>query len=101
MTWTVRFIGQARQTLKKGSRYLSQDVFDMMESLYYDLEKTGPNRPNWPGYGKLKNQGKGVDKRHCHLIKGKPTYVVCWEVKDPKNKILEVYYVGTHEKAPY
>jgi hypothetical protein len=42
-----------------------------------------------------------VDKRHCHLIKGRPTYVACWEVKDPKNKILEVYYVGTHEKAPY
>lgn len=98
MTWSVRFSGQAREALKKGARYLSQDVLDALDSLFSDLEKIGPGQPHWPGYGKLKNQGKGVDKRHCHLIRGKPTYVACWEVKD---KILEVYYVGTHEKAPY
>ena len=44
---------------------------------------------------------KGTDKRHCHLQKGRPTYVCCWEVINKKRKIIEVYYVGTHEKAPY
>jgi hypothetical protein len=101
MTWSVGYIGQAKQSMKKGARYLPQDALEMMESLLLDLGKSGPGQPLWPGYGKLRNQGKGVDKRHCHLIKGRPTYVACWEVKDPKNKILEVYYVGTHEKAPY
>lgn len=66
--------------------------------LCVDLENRGP-AVDWPNYGKL--HGKKGDKRHCHLQKGKPTYVCCWEVKDKKRKIMEVYYVGTHEKAPY
>lgn len=70
-----------------------------MEALHLDLEEDGPTQKNWPHYSKLKGHGKGVDKRHCHLLKGKPTYVACWEVTGKKN--LEVYYVGTHEKAPY
>lgn len=54
----------------------------------------------WPNYGKL--HGKVTeDKRHCHFKKGKPTYVCCWEVIDDGVKIIEVYYAGTHEKAPY
>ncbi len=101
MTWSVRFVGQARKALKKDTKYLSEDTLDQMNALFLDLEATGPSQQLWHGYGKLKNQGKGVDKRHCHLKKGKPTYVACWEVKDPKSKILEIYYVGTHEKAPY
>jgi hypothetical protein len=63
-----------------------------------DLINKGP-AISWPNYGKL--QGKKGDKRHCHLQKGKPIYVCCWEVIDKKRKIIEVYYVGTHEKAPY
>jgi mRNA-degrading endonuclease YafQ of YafQ-DinJ toxin-antitoxin module len=61
--------------------------------------KLGP-AVNWPNYGKLRNQGKKIDVRHCHLQKGKPTWVACWSV-DNKNKNIEVFYVGTHEKAPY
>lgn len=53
----------------------------------------------WPNYGKLKTQ-KNRDFRHCHLKKGHPTWVVCWQVFK-KSKRIEVYYVGTHEKAPY
>lgn len=58
----------------------------------------------WPNYGKLKGI-KGVkgsrDLKHCHLIKGNPTYVCCWEVINNELKIIEVYYAGTHERAPY
>jgi len=38
---------------------------------------------------------------HCHLKKGKPTYVAVWKVTDKKNRLVEVRYVGTHEKADY
>jgi len=41
---------------------------------------------------------------HCHLIKGKPTYVAVWieeESKDGRFKTVEIVYVGTHEKALY
>jgi len=68
--------------------------------LFEDLANKGPALPDWPNYGRLHGK-KSVDKRHCHLQKGKPTYVCCWEVIDKQRKIIEVYYVGTHEKAPY
>lgn len=60
----------------------------------------GPFLPDWPNYSKLHGK-KGKDRRHCHLQKGRPTYVCCWEVINKERKIIEVYYVGTHEKAPY
>jgi len=69
--------------------------------LISDLGKNGPMPgKGWHNYGKLKTTNK-VDRRHCHLTKGHPTYACCWEVKDKKIQIIEVYYVGTHEKAPY
>ncbi|MBF0363093.1 MAG: cytotoxic translational repressor of toxin-antitoxin stability system [Oligoflexia bacterium] len=69
------------------------------------IEMFGPYLERWDEAERLKykNYGKlkGSDsKYHCHLKKGKPTYVVCWEIN--KSEItVEVYYVGTHEKAPY
>ncbi len=35
------------------------------------------------------------------IIDARRTYVCCWEVIDKRMKITEIYYVGTHEKAPY
>lgn len=65
-----------------------------------DLELNGPTTSGiWKNYSKLR--GLNGDYRHCHLVKGKPTYVCCWEIKNKKLCIMEVYYVGTHEKAPY
>ncbi len=101
MGWEVRYSGKAKKALKKKSKLTTQNVRDIIEALHLDLEEEGPVQNSWPNYSKLKGQKKGVDKRHCHLIKGNPTYVACWEVIDQENKILEVYYVGTHEKAPY
>jgi hypothetical protein len=54
----------------------------------------------WPNFGKL-SEGKKSNNFHCHLIKGNPTYVACWRVLDKKERKLEIYYVGTHENAPY
>lgn len=65
-------------------------------TLSKDIEASGPVRGNWKNYGKL-----GREKHHCHLKSGRPTYVACWETLDPQRRIVEVYYVGTHEKAPY
>ena len=61
----------------------------------------GPNLNTWPNYTKEKGTTKEIDKRHCHLKKSRPTWVVCYSVIDKKTKLIEVYYVGTHEKAPY
>lgn len=59
------------------------------------MEHDGPERFQWPNYGDLNGN------YHCHLKKGKPTYVACWSVIDKKLKQIEIYYVGTHENAPY
>ncbi len=61
-----------------------------------DLRKNGPHLFTWPNYGPL-----GAGCFHCHLRKGKSTYVACWRVIDKQTKQIEVYYVGTHEGAPY
>ena len=65
-------------------------------ALIGDIEAGGPVRGDWPNYGKL-----GDARHHCHLKKGQPTYVAVWEVQDKKIKLVEIQYVGTHEKAPY
>lgn len=67
-----------------------------MFALIGDIEKGGPVRGDWPNYGKLTG-----NRHHCHIKKGQPTYVVVWEVQDKTIKLVEVIYVGTHEKAPY
>ena len=68
----------------------------MIDFLVLELKNKGPERVDWPNYGKL-----GKATFHCHLKKGKPTYVACWAILDGKLKQIEVYYVGTHEGAPY
>jgi len=98
MAWTIEFTNKAKKQISK----LSKQAFDALRLLVEDLEYNGRNPgKEWPHYGKLKGTKKGEDLRHCHLVRGKPTYVSCWAVIDKKLKIIEVYYVGTHEKAPY
>ena len=63
-----------------------------------EMKKLGPTRTTWPNYGKIRGKR---DCHHCHLKKGKPTYVAVWKVTDKENKLVEVRYVGTHENADY
>lgn len=98
MRWIVRVKPKVAKVLADRGK-IPYDVASAFIVLLRKLEEVGPS-VNLPNYGKLKNQGKGIDRRHCHLKKGRPTWVVCWEV-ETKERIIEVYYVGTHEKAPY
>jgi hypothetical protein len=70
-------------------------VVDALARLLADIELSGPVRGNWPNYSKL-----GDGRHHCHLKKGKPTYVAVWRV-EKETVTVEVIYVGTHERAPY
>jgi len=88
--WKVELSGRA----KRSDKFLSKNALKAFMKLLNDL-KNGPEAPRWPNYGKL-----GRMTYHCHLKKGRPTYVACWTA-DKKKKIIEVYYAGTHEKAPY
>ena len=94
MQWQVKFSRRATKLIKK----LPNSIQMVVQLLAKELETSGPTLPSWPNYGKL----KGTDQNfHCHLIRGKPTYVACWEVIDKQLRYIEVYYVGTHENAPY
>lgn len=95
-TWTVT----NTKAVDKQAVKLNKKILFILRLLFEDLVNKGPALPDWPNYSKLHGK-KGGDHRHCHLQKGKPTYVCCWKVVDKNRKIIEVYYVGTHEKAPY
>lgn len=94
-------------TLKRGFgkvlARLPQAVASSYDDLLEDLQEHGPVQPEWPHFSQLKGMKgarRGEKHYHCHLRRGRPTYVVCW--KCYKNAIeIEIYYLGTHEGAPY
>ena len=97
MVWQVTIKPSAGKRLAK----FPSKVKFITQLLVEALKLNGPfPGKDWPNYSKLE-LGLHSDKRHCHLIKGRPTYVACWELLDKTNKRIEIYYVGTHEKAPY
>lgn len=95
--WAVDFSTNAEKQYKKLKRSGSRpSINDTIDLLALDLKKNGPQLPSWPHFGSLEE-----GHFHCHLRRGKPTYVACWRVIDKKARQIEVYYVGTHEGAPY
>jgi len=60
--------------------------------LLLDLESRGPIQPTWSHYSKL---GKGT--YHCHLSE---KWVACWR-NEAGSLLVEVYYAGSRESAPY
>jgi len=94
MSWDVRF----RRQVMKQIRELPQSVQMAVKFLVKDLQLYGPMAITWPNFGKL--QGRN-DCYHCHLRKGRPTYVAVWQVIDKETRLIEVKYVGTHEGADY
>lgn len=92
MPWTVKVSSKVDKKL----RTYPQRVRDVYAALEREMELYGPVRGNWPNYGKLESH-----RHHCHLKKGKPTYVAVWEETAGEIHVIEVIYVGTHGKAPY
>ena len=60
--------------------------------LIEDLISKGPIRSELPNFGKLNK-----DRYHCHLSRN---WVACWIFEKDSN-IIEVYYAGSRENAPY
>jgi len=92
MPWTVEIRTQVKRQIPR----LPTRVQKSLVTLLQEIEARGPVRGNWPNYSKLSHT-----QHHCHLKKGQPTYVAVWEVVDRAIQLVEVIYVGTHEKAPY
>jgi mRNA-degrading endonuclease RelE of RelBE toxin-antitoxin system len=92
MAWKVLLTVKARKRLKR----LPKGVDETLQLLLAEMRLCGPLRADWPSYGKLQE-----DCHHCHLQKGRPTYVAVWRVINKKDKVIEVTYVVSHEKARY
>ncbi|MFZ5425885.1 MAG: type II toxin-antitoxin system RelE family toxin [Thermodesulfobacteriota bacterium] len=95
MAWTVKFSGKAAKQAGK----LPARIRERLDALRMEIAFAGPVQPAMPHFGRLK--GWPGEAYHCHLNKGRPTYVAVWTVEDRVVRLVEVTYVGTHEKAPY
>ena len=81
-----------KKKVARGLTILPGDVQKLFFLLVADLQSGGPIQKNWRNFSPL-----GGDRYHCHL---NYRYVACWTWR--KNEItVEVYYVGSREKAPY
>lgn len=67
-------------------------VQESLAALVKDLGDKGPVQHGWLNYSKL-----GNEDYHCHIAK---KWVACWHCKD-KTLLIEVYYAGSRENAPY
>lgn len=92
MAWIVKLNRRAEKQKEK----LPEKVKGALVFLLHEIARNGPVRGDWPNYGKL-----GPKQHHCHIRKGKPTYVAVWEEISGEIRLVEITYVGTHEKAPY
>ncbi len=81
-----------KRKIEKRINRLPEKIKQKFFTLFADLEEIGPVRHNWPNFSRL-----GKNEYHCHLSY---SFVACWKYE--KNTILiEVYYVGSREGAPY
>lgn len=89
MAWQVAFTAKAAKQAKR----MPQREQGILVRLIRDLQLSGPVQPGWKNYSKL---GKG--EYHCHLSY---KWVACWQVKDNEVELIEIYYAGSRENAPY
>lgn len=68
------------------------EVRQLFFLLTEDLKQFGAIQRDWGNFSKL-----GENQYHCHL---NYSHVACW-THEKGTIIIEVYYVGSREKAPY
>jgi mRNA-degrading endonuclease RelE of RelBE toxin-antitoxin system len=81
-----------KKKVQKNVEKMPPDIKKLVVLLIDDLKEKGSILKNWDNFSKI-----GDDKYHCHLSY---KWVACW--KHEKNTIIiEVYYAGSRENAPY
>jgi mRNA-degrading endonuclease RelE of RelBE toxin-antitoxin system len=79
MAWTVVLSVNVRKSLKR----LPQGINEIFQLLLAEMKLAGPVQTQWPHYGKLRQ-----DCHHCHLQRGRPTYVAVWRVMSKEDKVI-------------
>ncbi len=81
-----------RKKVARGLQKLPKNVQQILFLLVADLQADGPIQRSWHNFSAL-----GGGRYHCHLTY---RYVACWTC-ERGDILIEVYYVGSREKAPY
>jgi mRNA-degrading endonuclease RelE of RelBE toxin-antitoxin system len=81
-----------KKGIMKSLQKMPKGVQFTFESLVNDLREKGPLRKEWPNFSRL-----GKNEYHCHLSY---KWVACW-YHENDSVIIEVYYAGSRENAPY
>jgi len=98
--WAVDLSREAKKkykTLNKNG--LRPSITDAIGALVADLKLNGPALINWPNY-------RTIHEKKTILLplrfKKRKTYILaCCELINKKENKIEVFYVGSHEGAPY
>ena len=86
--YDVRF----KRKVERDARKLPENVQKTLGLLLVDLEESGPIQKGWSNFSKLEK-----DNYHCHLT---GSYVACW-THEKDTVVIEIYYAGSREDAPY
>lgn len=88
----MKYEVRIKKKVARGLDKLPADVQKLLFLLMADLQTDGPIQKSWRNFSPL-----GKDRYHCHL---NYRYVACWTCRN-NEIVIEVYYVGSREKAPY
>ncbi len=89
---SMKYEVRIKKNVARGLKKLPSNIQKLLFLLVADLQVDGPIQTSWRKFSPL-----GLGRYHCHL---NYRYVACWTCL--KNEIIiEVYYVGSREKAPY
>ncbi len=88
----MRYKVRIKRKIARSIEQLPLRIQKILFLLITDLQDDGPIQKNWDNFSQL-----GEGRYHCHLTH---RYVACWTCRK-NNIIIEVYYVGSREKAPY
>ena len=88
----MRYEVRIKKKVARGLKRLPAVVQKLLFLLVADLQADGPIQKSWSNFSQL-----GKDRYHCHL---NYKYVACWTCRKDEI-VIEVYYVGSREKAPY
>ena len=71
----------------KQAKRMKKDVLDRLTKLLKSIEIKGPIQKEWPHFSSLeKSKLVPKDSYHCHIKRGRPTYVACWQEVDKKKR---------------
>ena len=88
----MKYKVRIKRKVSRGLVKLPASIHKLLFLLIEDLKADGPIQKSWRNFSPL-----GKNTYHCHLTY---SYVACWTWQEGEI-VIEVYYVGSREKAPY